>query len=196
MIRSRAVPGSVGSNVKNAWARAGIAPIGRTFPCGFTPLKSERMPVAGSSLVMVLPDRIELSTSPLPRECSTTELRQRLIFRMPRNRHRAAGGNCHTGPCGARTACPAATAAAIRPHDEDVLVRSPRWSQDRTESDARGATCDGAEIQSSAPQGAGPRACGGAVHSRCGTCRAPRFRRNCRRQAKRLDLSRVGAGAG
>jgi hypothetical protein len=24
----------------------------------------------------VLPDRIELSTSPLPRECSTTELRQ------------------------------------------------------------------------------------------------------------------------
>jgi hypothetical protein len=26
---------------------------------------------------MVLPDRIELSTSPLPRECSTTELRQR-----------------------------------------------------------------------------------------------------------------------
>jgi hypothetical protein len=26
--------------------------------------------------MMVLPDRIELSTSPLPRECSTTELRQ------------------------------------------------------------------------------------------------------------------------
>ena len=26
---------------------------------------------------MVLPDRIELSTSPLPMECSTTELRQR-----------------------------------------------------------------------------------------------------------------------
>ena len=25
---------------------------------------------------VVLPDRIELSTSPLPRECSTTELRQ------------------------------------------------------------------------------------------------------------------------
>src|SRR5690348_17020920 len=28
---------------------------------------------------MVLPDRIELSTSPLPRECSTTELRQRRV---------------------------------------------------------------------------------------------------------------------
>src|SRR4051812_19644576 len=26
--------------------------------------------------MLVLPDRIELSTSPLPRECSTTELRQ------------------------------------------------------------------------------------------------------------------------
>ena len=31
----------------------------------------------GSSGRMVLPDRIELSTSPLPRECSTTELLQR-----------------------------------------------------------------------------------------------------------------------
>jgi hypothetical protein len=28
---------------------------------------------------LVLPDRIELSASPLPRECSTTELRQHLI---------------------------------------------------------------------------------------------------------------------
>src|SRR5829696_152178 len=30
---------------------------------------------------MVLPDRIELSTSPLPRECSTTELRQQALAR-------------------------------------------------------------------------------------------------------------------
>src|SRR5579864_8080894 len=30
---------------------------------------------------MVLPDRIELSTSPLPMECSTTELRQRAARR-------------------------------------------------------------------------------------------------------------------
>ena len=29
---------------------------------------------------MVLPDRIELSASPLPRECSTTELRQHLMW--------------------------------------------------------------------------------------------------------------------
>ena len=33
---------------------------------------------------MVLPDRIELSTSPLPRECSTTELRQRNRRRIKR----------------------------------------------------------------------------------------------------------------
>ena len=29
-----------------------------------------------SLILLVLPERIELSTSPLPRECSTTELRQ------------------------------------------------------------------------------------------------------------------------
>jgi hypothetical protein len=46
---------------------------------------------------MVLPDRIELSTSPLPRECSTTELRQ----------HGAsadAGAYCHTRPWGSSAA--------------------------------------------------------------------------------------------
>jgi hypothetical protein len=32
-------------------------------------------------LKLVLPERIELSTSPLPRECSTTELRQRAMSR-------------------------------------------------------------------------------------------------------------------
>ena len=32
--------------------------------------------VAKREALLVLPDRIELSTSPLPRECSTTELRQ------------------------------------------------------------------------------------------------------------------------
>ncbi len=39
---------------------------------------------------MVLPDRIELSTSPLPMECSTTELRQHA--RYPKNRPQR-------GPC-------------------------------------------------------------------------------------------------
>ena len=34
--------------------------------------------------MLVLPERIELSTSPLPRECSTTELRQRPVLVMSR----------------------------------------------------------------------------------------------------------------
>ena len=41
-----------------------------------------------SGFFLVLPDRIELSTSPLPRECSTTELRQQ--DRGPVARHGAA----------------------------------------------------------------------------------------------------------
>src|SRR4051794_2811112 len=51
---------------------------------------------------MVLPDRIELSTSPLPMECSTTELRQHA--RYSRNRPQKAlqaGGSCHKAPAGA-----------------------------------------------------------------------------------------------
>jgi hypothetical protein len=43
---------------------------------------------------LVLPDRIELSTSPLPRECSTTELRQQEAAAAPRPKAR---GNCHKG---------------------------------------------------------------------------------------------------
>src|SRR3954447_7639019 len=41
---------------------------------------------------MVLPDRIELSTSPLPMECSTTELRQHARYRRigPKRRYRRA----------------------------------------------------------------------------------------------------------
>src|SRR5262245_23780462 len=44
---------------------------------------------------MVLPDRIELSTSPLPRECSTTELRQRRL-KFAAN-HQNRGDPCHKG---------------------------------------------------------------------------------------------------
>jgi hypothetical protein len=42
---------------------------------------------------MVLPGRIELPTSPLPRECSTTELRQRtVLFRRADTCHRRLAG--------------------------------------------------------------------------------------------------------
>ena len=53
----------------------------------------------------MLPDRIELSTSPLPMECSTTELRQRARYRgesVQMAAHQAAG-SCHKGPAGAST---------------------------------------------------------------------------------------------
>ena len=52
-----------------------------------------------SIFFLVLPDRIELSTSPLPRECSTTELRQR-----GRHGGAMAGRTCHKGYRGARIA--------------------------------------------------------------------------------------------
>ena len=50
---------------------------------------------------MVLPERFELSTSPLPRECSTPELRQRsYVRRTPQGV--AAAGVCHSPTRGAR----------------------------------------------------------------------------------------------
>src|SRR6186713_1294019 len=48
---------------------------------------------------MVLPHRIELWTSPLPRGCSTTELRQR---RKACGLVPERGGNCHKGSAFAR----------------------------------------------------------------------------------------------
>jgi hypothetical protein len=41
---------------------------------------------------MVLPDRIELSTSPLPMECSTTELRQHARYSGNRPKRPPLGG--------------------------------------------------------------------------------------------------------
>ena len=37
---------------------------------------------------MVLPPSLELGTSPLPRECSTTELRQQRLYRSPAGRQK------------------------------------------------------------------------------------------------------------
>src|SRR6187397_2196000 len=53
---------------------------------------------------LVLPHRIELWTSPLPRGCSTTELRQHAlrILNRPQRRLRA-GGSCHKASRGAST---------------------------------------------------------------------------------------------
>lgn len=50
---------------------------------------------------MVLPDRIELSTSPLPMECSTTELRQHVL-----GQESAATGGLPSGPISATSPPP------------------------------------------------------------------------------------------
>jgi hypothetical protein len=47
---------------------------------------------------MVLPERIELSTSPLPMECSTTELRQHARMRESAKRPNKAGRSLPQGP--------------------------------------------------------------------------------------------------
>src|SRR5216683_821311 len=61
---------------------------------------------------LVLPDRIELSTSPLPMECSTTELRQRArIQESAKKGPYKAADPCHKAPSRAsardRSATPA-----------------------------------------------------------------------------------------
>ena len=47
---------------------------------------------------MVLPDRIELSTSPLPMECSTTELRQHARIKNRPKGFLGRGDPCHNDP--------------------------------------------------------------------------------------------------
>src|SRR3954463_3547953 len=66
---------------------------------------------------MVLPDRIELSTSPLPMECSTTELRQHArIKRIGQKGLTRRADPCHKAPvhASAGTACKLAKNAKFR----------------------------------------------------------------------------------
>jgi hypothetical protein len=120
---------------------------------------------------MVLPHRIELWTSPLPRGCSTTELRQRRRERI----------SDHAGDV-ERSSLPAAGPGFI-PFGHDGRKRQIRRSQ------ARRASEGGAARQPQAPQGAGkgPRAGGRQSGHQAGRAR---FRRNypgnCAAQAERL----------
>ncbi len=84
---------------------------------------------------LVLPDRIELSTSPLPRECSTTELRQQRDWRGQARRPRPnAGGSCHKVPACASVARPVfgerrqrdASKWSERPPNRREIARSRR----------------------------------------------------------------------
>src|SRR5262249_15872186 len=65
--------------------------------------RATRSAIGGGAdfMEMVLPDRIELSTSPLPRECSTTELRQRAPAKQVANQGRKRAVPCHKGEGGA-----------------------------------------------------------------------------------------------
>jgi hypothetical protein len=69
-------------------------------------------------LVLVLPVRIELTTSPLPRECSTTELRQRLGRQTAKANDGVSSGKasfpCHKGKSGASAGLTAALAVRQR----------------------------------------------------------------------------------
>ena len=80
-------------------------PFVSTSQSGQIALTLQAEHIARGYITMVLPERIELSTSPLPRECSTTELRQHrrvlnagvgLASRYARKRgdpcHKAGGG--------------------------------------------------------------------------------------------------------
>ncbi len=78
--------------------------------------------------MVVLPERIELSTSPLPRECSTTELRQPWPDRRAgRRRHGIHDAPC-IGKAGRRIGARGDLAAAI---DNAVAVPFHRPMADR-----------------------------------------------------------------
>ena len=92
---------------------------------------------------MVLLERIELSTSPLPRECSTSELQQR------RERLSSAKRTI-VQPYSGRCARPALDTF----HGREIITKS---GQNRR-SDPRRPAQSGAEGQYGAAQGTGPRA--------------------------------------
>ena len=141
-------------------------------------------PTMNEREVMVLPDRIELSTSPLPRECSTTELRQHR-----RGLSRTFGPN----RAGTRRSLP--QGRPWRNLSPDRLPDRPdRPPQGPAESSAARNACRRrcGTISSaarrrpkgaiwSAPRKAARKLPGRALH------RDPRFRRIWRRQAKPLD---------
>ena len=82
---------------------------------------------------MVLPDRIELSASPLPRECSTTELRQQDIRAGPDAGSNAIGSGSTQGlklPIGERFR---------RKRNCTVLERGTMTQQGRDKSGAAAA---------------------------------------------------------
>ena len=76
---------------------------------------------------MVLPDRIELSTSPLPMECSTTELRQHVLVknRAPEGPTKRAD-ICHKPP-----SCASLLGRSNRENRADIEAKMPVSARNR-----------------------------------------------------------------
>ena len=140
---------------------------------------------------LVLPVRIELTTSPLPRECSTTELRQRragcelrrdaaanaAILAIRATAAQAAVGTRQASLSGPSVGLPSRCPASY-------LARHGRSSQAHAEGKPAAASRRGIAGEPQAPQGPGERARKRARDRPQGRPQGrrqvPRFRRNCR----------------
>ena len=132
---------------------------------------------------VVLPVRIELTTSPLPRGCSTTELRQRRP--ACENPAMQSGRGCGRSLPQGRKWRKRAPRPAQRPRRRSspqrpfgVIPTHERSSEGRAEGEARTPPRRGAAGKPQAPQGASQRPFG--CRGRAARGRTPRFRRNCR----------------
>jgi hypothetical protein len=91
-----------------------IVPDFAGFPVALRSREKSLNVADSSTFRLVLPGRIELTTSPLPRGCSTTELRQQKPPGAARPAAPRRAGTCHKGCRGARTAVAAPSNVGIR----------------------------------------------------------------------------------
>ncbi len=102
-------------------ANCAARPMTRICAWPAVPRRRQRSCLGKNALV--LPDRIELSTSPLPRECSTTELRQQRDWRdRPEGRDRTRAVLA--------TRSPPAQARLVRFSGKDVSVMHRKGAKD------------------------------------------------------------------
>ena len=145
-------------------------------------------PITTSSIV-VLPVRIELTTSPLPRGCSTTELRQRQAGgekagcasaeKARRSLPQGRRGRKHSQSVWYRSLCSRWPAVVVSAHERTARGFRSRASQARGKGQAPTSAWRGPAGESQAAQGAsqGPR----RVRRRRDRRKTPRFRRNWHR---------------
>jgi hypothetical protein len=95
----------------------------------------ERRTAEHRAICMVLPDRIELSTSPLPRECSTTELRQHgAASARPKRAETATRGGSAQGKSRGPTGpdWPATRGGLAPPRWPPLVARARAWRPGRS----------------------------------------------------------------